>query len=269
MTGAYGIPKTYSERLLYVKLVYDALVDTSGVYDADLWPDDGPKFHAGAGMWSDTVALEAISHVVVSTAIKIHTRGVSCLHYARNANVTAATLLEDEYLTFTERMYFMAHLLRHFKFYADMVMRQNMVEHYLARIWSTLAAQPTFMAWWAGLSFEERLFVLYFKPYEIMAAQAPTEQQRGVWMRQLMVSGQNEQKWLQREILPGAVDALGFSSDISLPSSVEKEEDAEAALFTGGPVLEVNYDQHAGGEVSRTTYKNFEGRAAKTLPAGV
>lgn len=178
----YGVPRSMNERLRYVKRIYDAIIDLSDVQDADMWPAEGPKFRPGTGMWAHPKDIEAISQEIVETAIKIHKVGVHGLRFQRDDGLRVFQAY-DAIFTFPERIFFMAHLLRHFKLKADAVMRNSFIEEFLARIWSELMDQPTFRTTWGSMGAEQQLAQLDQHAYSDVPQKPPTRKQRSEWLR--------------------------------------------------------------------------------------
>jgi hypothetical protein len=89
--------------------------------------------------------LDAIAQLVFHKAVKIHRDGVSGLAYLRVAVFSSHEY--DRSSNFIQRIHYVAFLLKHFDFAADVFMQQNGVETKIAMIWSALQQRSRFMAW--------------------------------------------------------------------------------------------------------------------------
>ncbi|KAH8723797.1 hypothetical protein GQ44DRAFT_299027 [Phaeosphaeriaceae sp. PMI808] len=180
LSKTHGLPQTLEDRLVYVKKIHDALVDTAYVQDTEFWEAEAKKFLAD-GVWGrHPASFEAIAHKVVDICINIHEEGVHGIlyrHYPAMKNLWQG----DRSFTFAQRIHFMAFLLRHFKFHADSVMKSVNTANILARIWTTLMEQGSFRDWWQGFSMAERNHHLYVVPYEgVPANQLTTEEKMAI-----------------------------------------------------------------------------------------
>jgi hypothetical protein len=177
ISKSYGVPRTEEDRLPYVKKIYDALVDTSEVWDSLDWPQDARRFDADVGVWGrDARIIEAISHQIVDVCIKIHDHGVTGLDMALFPGLQEKSQ-QDLCFQFAQRIHFMAVLLRHFKFKANQVMLSCSQVPYLARIWSELRDQKEFWTWWESKPETWRMEQIHVEPFEGVPAVKMTQEE--------------------------------------------------------------------------------------------
>ena len=180
-SGSYGVPRSNDERMVYVKLVYDAIIHIHQVHDIIDWPEEAKKYRVGGREWGYPEFIEAISHKVIDVAISIHERGATGLQFPRLKNLGRFSQ-NDELFTFPQRIYFMSILFRYYKFNTSLVMRQEYIEQYLANVWSTLMEKKAFTKRYNLLTEEQRVVVLEEKPYEDVPPPPPTPQERAQWV---------------------------------------------------------------------------------------
>jgi hypothetical protein len=175
---SHGVPQTQDDRFPYVKKVYDAMIAIDNVLDKQAWSGDAHKFRSFDGVWGMAPAdIEAVAHQVVDVCADIHNRGVSGLalgHYHGLKQLTHA----DRSFTFAQRIHWMALLLRHFKFHANLIMTSSLTTQFLARIWSTLWELVQFQTWWGGLAAAVKHHHLYVLPYQGVPATPMTTEER-------------------------------------------------------------------------------------------
>jgi hypothetical protein len=177
ISKSHGVPRTEEDRLPYVKKIYDALVDTSDVWDSLDWPQDARRFDADVGVWGrDARIIEAISHQIVDVCIKIHDHGVTGLDMALFPGLQEKSQ-QDLCFQFAQRIHFMAVLLRHFKFKANQVMLSCSQVPYLARIWSELRDQKEFWTWWENKPETWRMEQIHVAPFEGVPAVKMTQEE--------------------------------------------------------------------------------------------
>jgi hypothetical protein len=181
---SHGVPQTEEDRLLYVKKIYDALVDTDNVFDDAAFPTDKGRFQAGYGVWgTDPACIEAVAHEVVKICMSLHDRGATGVALGRFPALKQ--LYEaDKKFTFPQRIHFMALLFRHFKFHANHVMQSNLTMQYAARIWSTLSEIPDFLGRWNHMSPEMRKYQLHTAPYIDVPAKVMTLEEGRQYVRE-------------------------------------------------------------------------------------
>ncbi|KAF2124458.1 hypothetical protein P153DRAFT_361168 [Dothidotthia symphoricarpi CBS 119687] len=173
-TGDYGVPQSVPALFSYVGTIYNALVDTSDVWDMVTNPDEAQRFRSG-GEWSNPTDIEAISHLVVNSAINIHLRGVVGLAFNRSPDLAQCHAF-DVTFTFAQRVYFVALLLAKYKVFATQVMNQLCIDRYVARIWSVLGRNKTFQNWWNRLTNEEKHWFLKVSPYAAVPDKHPSDE---------------------------------------------------------------------------------------------
>lgn len=164
------IPIGEVEQRPYIAKVYNAIVDTTSTFDQH--PGYTALFRPG-GRWSDPREIEAVSYLVISTAIKIHQRGVVGPVFKGRQPPHDG----DKAFTFTQRIHFVVILLTNFKLYAHEFMMQRRLEDTIGRVWSVLSSDATFKSWWSRLSKEEKDKILLLDPYEGMTASHPDVQE--------------------------------------------------------------------------------------------
>ncbi|KAL6706979.1 hypothetical protein ACN47E_004929 [Coniothyrium glycines] len=179
-SGSYGVPRAAKERMVYVKLIYDGLINLDHVLDFTEWPEDAFKFNADTGEWSNAQDIEAIAHKVVDVAISIHDHGITGLQFARQPGLKTFAP-NDQLFTFQERIYLMHLLIKHYKFVANLVMRQEFIEQYLARIWSSLMERAGFSHFWSNIDKAAQLHMLHVRPYKGTGVVAPPDAERQRW----------------------------------------------------------------------------------------
>jgi hypothetical protein len=131
------------------------------------------------GVWGKhPEAIEATCHEIVDLCIKIHVYGVTGQALLCIPHLRTMMYQNDRSFTFAERIYWMAHLLRHYKFNANLVMWEDCIPQYLAKIWSTLLDKPQFHDWWTKLSKEEMDQHYHVKPFEDVPAQPMTKEEK-------------------------------------------------------------------------------------------
>jgi hypothetical protein len=181
---SHSVPQTEEDRLLYVKKIYDALVDTDNVFDDAAFPTDKGRFQAGYGVWgTDPACIEAVAHEVVKICMSLHDRGATGVALGR---FPALKQLHeaDKKFTFPQRIHFMALLFRHFKFHANHVMQSNLTMQYAARIWSTLSEIPGFLGRWDHMSLEMRKYQFHTAPYIDVPAKVMTLEEGRQYVRE-------------------------------------------------------------------------------------
>jgi hypothetical protein len=161
-TGVQGIDEAKAEYRVYIEKIYNALIDIRDVWDKDEYPGLVAHFAVG-GRRIDPMALDAIAQLVFHMAIKIHREGASGLAFRKVAVLSSHEY--DRNSSFIQRICFVAFLLKHFKYAANMFMQQSGIETRIALIWSALQQRPRFTAWWDALSQTERDNFRFALPY--------------------------------------------------------------------------------------------------------
>lgn len=193
ITRNHGVPTTYQERMPYVKSIYDGLIALDQVRDNPPNLADIQKFSAIDGAWGTKPAcIEAIAHQVVDTCIGLHLKGMNGFQLVV---LTKELCNEDHVFTFAQRIYFMAKLMRHFKFPANLVMTSMMTKEYLACIWSTLKDRIGWVKYWTSLSPEQQNYEKNVRPYQNVPVSHPTPEE---WNYIQMLYNQDEAKKQQK-----------------------------------------------------------------------
>ncbi len=222
--------------MLYVQVIYDCIRDLSDVEDNDTAPNHAEKFYKGTGMWSNPADIEAIAQNIVCCAERIHVQGAAGTHLG--AVLRSTKLHErDVTATFIERIYFMAILLRHSKFFADQVMRQFCIEQYLVRIWSTLMEQPWFTEILCKMTPSGLRRFLTEAAYSMVGATPPSDIERTSWYARLQrnthVSQQPQQQAFDMS-QNSQQSNYRSNKDHYLPSEFPAPETTISAAISGG-----------------------------------
>jgi hypothetical protein len=189
------------------------MVDSNQIWDSE-WADDADRFRVD-GIWGrHPEAIEAICHEIVDLCIKIHVYGVTGQALLCIPHLRKMMYQNDRSFTFAERIYWMAHLLRHYKFNANLVMHEDCILQYLAKIWSTLLDKPQFHAWWTKLSEEEMDQHYHVKPFEGVPAHPMTKEEKAQYealanqeLQQVLLAQQRQQPQSTQSQLPQTQNA--------------------------------------------------------------
>ncbi|KAF1837093.1 hypothetical protein BDW02DRAFT_577360 [Decorospora gaudefroyi] len=174
--GDYGVPRTAHGRKFYLQKIELALANIKNVWDAETVPFDYAKFLPG-GDWTDPKDVEAIAHVVVSQAEKIHATGVVGPAF-RRAKEFMSLNAEDVDFTFAQRIQFVAHLLAHSKMVAAQAMCSQGIHEIVALPITSLRLFEAFEREWAGFSDEEKVWRLRLVPYDPSVAHPSVDLQK-------------------------------------------------------------------------------------------
>lgn len=143
-SGEYGIPQNSEGMMPFVYQLYNAFLDVSEVYDAHLNSHYAAHFSPG-GVWSQNLDdVEAISHIVVSGAVNLHTRGTIGLQFKHMPETLPAPGTPGSRLTFGQRIWYLATLIRHYKIHAESLMRQIRIEDHLVLVFDMLMKHTDF-----------------------------------------------------------------------------------------------------------------------------
>ncbi|KAH7066284.1 hypothetical protein BKA63DRAFT_585319 [Paraphoma chrysanthemicola] len=174
---SHCIPQTDHDRLPYVKKLYDAMVDSTEIWDTNFFKEDAMRFRRDGWWGLHPEAIEAVCHKIVQLCLNIHDHGVTGQALRCMPDLQTVAWKHDREFTFAERIHWMAFLVRHFKFNANMVMREDCILLYLARVWSTLMEKEEFIAWWNTLS-KEQIDRNYDEAYEGVPARPMTREEK-------------------------------------------------------------------------------------------
>jgi hypothetical protein len=142
LTGTHGIPmnadgEVDEPRLIpYVRELFNAFKDVSNQYDGDEHAELLQRYRAGS-TWTDE-DIEAVSHVLVNTAVHLHTTGAVSMVSKRVPGRAPAPNRPDAQITFAQRLFLLATLIRHYKFHAEKMMWFTLHEDQLIGIYTTL-----------------------------------------------------------------------------------------------------------------------------------
>jgi hypothetical protein len=140
LAGTFGIPMTAERQvhepglLPYVVQLCNAFTDCSDPYDAR--PDMLSRFQPGCIYTPDDI--EAISHVLVASAVNLHTIGAVSISLKRLPGKIPTPDRNDARLTFAQRIFCLATLVKHYKEKAVPLMQLVLHEDFLVGIWDML-----------------------------------------------------------------------------------------------------------------------------------
>ncbi|KAH7092526.1 hypothetical protein FB567DRAFT_545673 [Paraphoma chrysanthemicola] len=174
---SHCVPVADHDRLPYVKKLYDAMVDSTEIWDANFFREDALRFRRDGWWGLHPEAIEAVCHKILQLCLNVHNHGVTGQALRCMPHLQTVAWKHDREFTFAERIHWMAFLMRHFKFNANMVMREDCILLYLARVWSTLMEKEEFIAWWNTLS-KEQIDRNYDEAYEGVPARPMSREEK-------------------------------------------------------------------------------------------
>lgn len=161
--GRYGLPQTDEQYKFYLEKICRALRNINSVWDMNAAPWQFGKFIPG-GEWANTKDIEAIAHIVILAAMRIHVFGVTDFAHKRSVDYMSFHS-EDIDFTFPQRMYYVACLLHHSKAAAAEVMAKVHIDKYVATPMTALRSLDQFANSWGKTSPEEKKNMLEVAPY--------------------------------------------------------------------------------------------------------
>jgi hypothetical protein len=180
MPSAYddGTPTTNDELLVNVAKIYDALIDLREVWDDVRYPELFDKFRSGGAWGKDLAKIELMARRIVAEVRRLHVNGAIAMAFKSDPPLPVKQ--EDQDFTFSQRIHWVAYLLKHSKRFADLCMTESSVPVRMARIWSLLCEIQVFRDWWNALTQGQRDRQMFQNPYAGTALVHPTgtEQQQ-------------------------------------------------------------------------------------------
>jgi hypothetical protein len=160
--GPQGCPVNRLDGDHWIRVFYDAIVDVSNVWDKQTHPNHFDSFFVG-GFWAHPKHIEAVTWLLLNFVATLHQSGMNRILYG-----SLACKREPPYeksFTFPQRAYWIAFLLRHFKYNASEAMRQSLIPEIVGRPWTMLNRKARFREWWNELSKDEQTLHLEEYPY--------------------------------------------------------------------------------------------------------
>jgi hypothetical protein len=182
--GTFGFPRTVAERKYYLDILKAAISSTADVWDKDIAPGACAKFTQYVdgdellnGEWTGPKDIEAAAIAILSIALKIHAQGVTGLAFRQSIDYTYH-YVEDLEFTFTQRIHFVAWLLKHSKVAAALVMATQCIDKFVAIPFTTLMYFKNFSDEWTLMFVEEKHNFAELIPYEDVDFNHPTEEEQ-------------------------------------------------------------------------------------------
>lgn len=165
-TGNWGVPSIPVDGQACLTKVYNALVNVDDVWDKETHRKEHDMFLVG-GDWSGPKDLQATAAWIIQAITNVHEKGLSGRpgQQLRLPGVLMQYDIFDQDFTFQQRLHWTCFLMEHYKFHAHRFMMLTAVDAHVARIFSVLAMETSFLDWWLSKTDAEQTMHLTNLPY--------------------------------------------------------------------------------------------------------